>query len=101
MNFIKRTTGQKPIVIGILLLLITLIDKPPKSRTCNLVYIMAQMCDFYWVVYKLASDRYSILRRITIPFNIVDGQMRGSLFWVKEGKYPLPLMPRIVLTKDQ
>jgi hypothetical protein len=40
-------------------------------------------------------------KAFTIPFNIVDGQMRGSLFWVKEWKYPLPLMPRIVLVKDR
>jgi hypothetical protein len=37
----------------------------------------------------------------TIPFNIVDGHMHGSLFWVKAWKYPLPLMPRIDLTKEQ
>jgi hypothetical protein len=38
---------------------------------------------------------------LTIPFNIVDGRLRGTLFWVKEGKYPLPLMPQIELVKDQ
>lgn len=40
-------------------------------------------------------------KNITIPFNLVDDHLRGSLFWVKEGKYPLPLMPRLELVKDQ
>lgn len=40
-------------------------------------------------------------KAFTIPFNIVDGHMRGSLFWVKAWKYPLPLLPRIDLIKDQ
>lgn len=37
---------------------------------------------------------------LTIPFNIVDGHLRGSLFWVKEGQYPLPLLSRLDLVKE-
>jgi len=40
-------------------------------------------------------------KAFTLPFTIVDGHMRGSLFWVKAWKYPLPLMPRIDLAKEQ
>ncbi len=39
-------------------------------------------------------------KQLTIPFNIVDGHLRGSLFWVKEWKYPLPLLPRVDLVKE-
>ncbi len=38
---------------------------------------------------------------LTIPFNIVDDHLHGSLFWEKEWQYPLPLMPQIELVKDQ
>lgn len=37
---------------------------------------------------------------LSIPFNIVDTNIQGSLFWTKEWKYPLPLMPRIELEKQ-
>jgi len=36
----------------------------------------------------------------TIPFNLVDGHMNGSLFWVAEWKYPRPLMSRLDLAKE-
>lgn len=36
----------------------------------------------------------------TIPINLVDGHMKGSLFWVAEWKYPRPLMSRIDLVKE-
>lgn len=38
---------------------------------------------------------------LTIPFNIVDEQLKGTLFWTMEWKYPLPLMPRIALVKAE
>ena len=38
-------------------------------------------------------------RQLTIPFNVVDDQLRGTLFWVKEWKYPFPLLPQIELVK--
>lgn len=38
-------------------------------------------------------------KNITIPVNLVDGQLRGSLFWVKAWKYPLPLLSRLELNK--
>lgn len=40
-------------------------------------------------------------KALTIPFNIVDDHLRGTLFWVKEWQYPLPLLPQIELVKDQ
>lgn len=38
-------------------------------------------------------------KKITIPFNQVEGHWRGSLFWVKEWKYPLPLLPQLDLAQ--
>jgi hypothetical protein len=31
-------------------------------------------------------------KEFTIPFNVVDGHMQGSVMWLKELKYPLPLL---------
>ncbi len=39
-------------------------------------------------------------KNLTIPFNLVDGNLRGTLFWMKEGKYPLPLLPQIELVNE-
>jgi len=39
-------------------------------------------------------------KALTIPFNIVDGHLRGTLFWVQTGKYPLPLLPQLDLVKE-
>lgn len=40
-------------------------------------------------------------KKITLPFNLVEGHWRGSLFWVKEWKYPHPLLPQLDLTQVQ
>ena len=39
-------------------------------------------------------------KELTIPFNIVDGHLHGTLFWVQPGKYPLPLLPQLELVKE-
>lgn len=39
-------------------------------------------------------------KSLTIPFNLVDGHLRGTLFWVQSGKYPLPLLPQLALVKE-
>lgn len=38
-------------------------------------------------------------KAITIPFNLVDGRLRGSLFWGEAWKYPRPLLPQLELSK--
>lgn len=38
-------------------------------------------------------------KNITIPFNLADGHLRGSLFWVQAGKYPRPLLSRLDLAQ--
>lgn len=47
----------------------------------------------------LAGDE-DARKNFTIPFNIVDGQMQGSIMWLKSGKYPLPLLS-VDLTKSE
>lgn len=47
----------------------------------------------------IVAEDEVLAKDLSIPFNIVDKHMRGSLFWREEWKYPLPLMPRIELTK--
>lgn len=39
-------------------------------------------------------------RDISMPFNLIDGEFRGSLFEVESWKYPDPLFPRLSLTKE-
>lgn len=40
-------------------------------------------------------------RDISIPYNIVDGEMRGSIFEIEPWKYPYPLFPRLVLSQGE
>jgi len=40
-------------------------------------------------------------KNLSIPFDIVDGHIQGTLFWQKEGRYPLPLMLQIDLVKTK
>ena len=42
-----------------------------------------------------------LAKDLSIPFNVVDGRIEGSLFWRKAGRYPLPLIPHIELVRDQ
>lgn len=37
---------------------------------------------------------------LTIPFNVADGRMRGSVMWLQDWKYPSPLM-EVDLVKDE
>jgi len=39
-------------------------------------------------------------REFTIPFNIVDGQLRGSVMTLKPWTYPFPVVPRLLLEKQ-
>jgi hypothetical protein len=39
----------------------------------------------------------AIERNITIPFNISDAELKGSIFEVESWKYPDPLFPRLLL----
>lgn len=46
----------------------------------------------------VAEDRVTE-RKITIPFNIVDHELKGSLFELEGWKYPYPILPRLKLTE--
>lgn len=39
------------------------------------------------------------LKEFSIPFNLVDDQIRGSLFWRQQRKYPFPLCSRLTLER--
>jgi hypothetical protein len=41
------------------------------------------------------------LRKISIPFNIIDGQFRGSIFQVEGWQYPDPLFPYLTLQREE
>lgn len=40
-------------------------------------------------------------REISIPFNLSDGELKGSIFEVERWKYPDPLFPRLLLTLEK
>ncbi|MDD2620797.1 MAG: hypothetical protein PHC92_09045 [Syntrophomonadaceae bacterium] len=40
-------------------------------------------------------------RDISIPLNLSDGDLKGSIFEVKGWKYPDPLFPRLLLTPEE
>ena len=40
-----------------------------------------------------------LLKDFTIPFNLVDGRMKGSVMWLKDRKYPFPLL-RVDLAQE-
>jgi len=40
-------------------------------------------------------------RDISIPYNIIDGEMRGSIFEIEPWKYPDPLFPRLTLRLEK
>jgi hypothetical protein len=48
----------------------------------------------------IVPEDETLEKEITIPFNIVDGSLRGSLFWVKAWHYPLPLVSRLELGQE-
>lgn len=52
------------------------------------------------LVGAIVPEDETLQKDLTIPFNLVDGHLRGSLFWTMEGKYPLPLLPRLELAKE-
>lgn len=39
-------------------------------------------------------------REFTVPFNIVDGQLKGGVMVVKRWEYPYPMFPRLNLEKN-
>lgn len=45
----------------------------------------------------IVPDDTAIKRDISIPFNISDGTLKGSVFEVEKWKYPDPLFPRLLL----
>lgn len=46
----------------------------------------------------LGEDENDV-KAFSIPFNLVDGHIRGSLFWRQEMKYPYPLCPNLDLER--
>lgn len=40
-------------------------------------------------------------RQFTIPFNIVDGKLKGGFMVLKKWEYPYPLFPRLNLEKKK
>jgi hypothetical protein len=49
---------------------------------------------------KVVPEDKLTSRRFTIPFNIVDGKMRGSIMLLYKWKYPYPMFPRMMLKKE-
>lgn len=47
----------------------------------------------------IVQEDTEVRRDINIPFNLSDGELKGSLFKVEGWKYPDPLFPRLILKK--
>jgi len=45
------------------------------------------------------KDDSAAVREIGIPFNLLEGELKGSIFKIEPWKYPDPLYPRILLTR--
>jgi len=52
------------------------------------------------LVNGINEEDQSARRNISIPFDIKDGKISGSLFEVEKWKYPDPLFPRLTLIKE-
>jgi len=68
------------------------------SRKCNI------RTDYIIVGYlngKIAPNDTSGVKQITIPFNIIDGRVQGSVFTLKKWRYPSPVFPRLNIVKKQ
>lgn len=48
----------------------------------------------------IVSTDKEIKRYFTIPFNVVDGKLKGGVMVLKKWEYPFPLFPRLQLTKQ-
>ncbi|MCX6354378.1 MAG: hypothetical protein NTZ78_05680 [Candidatus Aureabacteria bacterium] len=50
---------------------------------------------------KIAPKDTAGLKQITIPFNIIDGRIQGSIFTLKKWRYPNPVFPRLHIVRKQ
>lgn len=49
---------------------------------------------------KISSEDSKVKREFTIPFNIEDGTLKGSIMETFRWEYPNPLFPRLKLEKE-